>query len=784
MKNPDPQGSKFQLYLNGQSVKTNPISDLDWGDQQFTLAACKKSGSYQQYFNGILEEIRIWKVCRTQEQLQDNLFTRLKGEKQDLIANYTFDFYSEDETELKDSSLLGNHLQLGTGDTQPSSILSTAPISNDIAQVRSAFSGVETQFHDTIDSSPAVQEYADMQYDADYNLLGIMKRCYSYIKEGQWHLYTGYKVGNLVTEWIGQAQFNPQIIGYLEGTPPVPSENMTYGTQGTGTRTYEGAGSQITFVQADEVMYNYATSKETGYNNSYEGSQYMGGGSEMEIVTAPFGLGTTKTIDIEYKTQRGRTVNASSGWFEEQSMSTGVNISREMSASLGGNWESPNEQGQLNPNVGRRWLSGNSGLALVQSETADIFALRLAHNNALVSLQFQPNPDIPKDWNIIAFPLNPRYTQQGTLDGKVGYKEDGSVCTDPNYPQAATYGEYSYFKPKEAYALKKQIDQEKQELQNYYNNFDASPLSDQNINQGFSKILGGLLPGAGQIAANSSYDDAIRKNQSLGRQFSKRNIANTYVWTADGGFFAETTDTMDIMQDCISGSYSFNSASSFGSSLDIDAFVLNGYEMNNSQGTSLNMTKTKSKEATKTFSIDLAINPSGDMQQYDPVTGLPEYEGYDPILVTGRVDAYRFMTFYLDSSKENFEDLFSKVIDPIWLEQSSHPNAIAMRQANQAEKKPGCWRLMHRVTFVSRVLPEFSLEAEDSLENTMQNLDISSNYELMKQLEPFVKNKTGSYVEFADAVTETIETYLPELIPYTEDIIQYAALYFGVEEEI
>ena len=32
----------------------------------------------------------------------------------------------------------------------------------------------------------------------------------------------------------------------------------------------------------------------------------------------------------------------------------------------------------------------------------------------------KPNPDIPKDWNIIHFPLNPLYIKQVTLDGKVG----------------------------------------------------------------------------------------------------------------------------------------------------------------------------------------------------------------------------------------------------------------------------------------------------------------------------------------------------------------------------
>ena len=65
-----------------------------------------------------------------------------------------------------------------------------------------------------------------MQRDTQGNLGGVMKRCYSYLRNGQWYLFTGYKVGNLVAEWIGQAQFDPQVIGYVEGCPPLPSEKL------------------------------------------------------------------------------------------------------------------------------------------------------------------------------------------------------------------------------------------------------------------------------------------------------------------------------------------------------------------------------------------------------------------------------------------------------------------------------------------------------------------------------------------------------------------------------
>ena len=46
-------------------------------------------------------------------------------------------------------------------------------------------------------------------------------------------------------------------------------------------------------------------------------------------------------------------------------------------------------------------MPDNTGLALVQSDTADVFALRMEHTGALVSYEMRPNPNIPKDWNIL-----------------------------------------------------------------------------------------------------------------------------------------------------------------------------------------------------------------------------------------------------------------------------------------------------------------------------------------------------------------------------------------------
>ena len=757
-KNPDPTASMLLLYRNGSPIETEEMEQKpSWGEEQFSLGASKNRG-LQECFSGTLEEIRIWKVSRTQEQIQDNLFTRLKGEKEDLIAYYTFDL--ENETELSDRSLLGNHLAFGIGSNQPTEVISTAPVSNDIAQVQSALARVSTQFHDIIHSRPAVGEYGDLQYDIDGNLTGVHKRCYGYIKNGQWHLLTGYKVGNLVTEWIAQVQADPQIIGYIEGAPPVPSENLTATSMKLGEfEDYNGCSS-VELEEAEAVNYVYAASKEEGFDTAIETS--LATGVDVEV-GAGFGV-TTKIADINCTAGVRNTLEFSNSQLSESSVSYGRNATKTSRLELRGSWDQAGSE--INPAVGRRFVPANTGFALVQSDTMDVFALRLAHNNALVSYRMQPNPDIPKDWNIITFPLNNTYTKQGTLDGKVGVKEDGSVQCDPDYANASTYGQHSYFKPIEAYTLKKKIEREQQELQTYYQSY-------------------------GVDAGGNTSSDEIPKS------LAARNLVNTYVWTADGGFFSESTEVMESVQESTTGSYSF--AGAMGATIDMGisaGSVGMEFSMDALFGSHVETVKTKGKETEKSFGLTVEVEPECDIQLYvNTDAERKKYQGrinegggaYDeegnPVLRPGKVDAYRFMSFYLEPAKENFEDFFNKVVDPIWLEQSDAPNAVALRQAHQGDKKPKCWRIMHRVTFVSRVLPEIEAPNAPPMEKAIRKVNIESNYELIKKLEPFVKNKTQDYAIFAEAVRETLKTNLPELQPHEASIIEYAALYFGVVQE-
>ncbi len=385
-----------------------------------------------------------------------------------------------------------------------------------------------------------------------------------------------------------------------------------------------------------------------------------------------------------------------------------------------------------------RYAADNTGLALVESETADVFALRLYGNDALVGLEMRPNPDIPRDWNLIHFPIDPRYTKQGTLDGRIG------TGTDDDYPNAMTpSSDVSYFKPIEGYALKRRIRDEEERERVTHERF-MTPA------QAFAPRLPDL---------------------------HRRNIVNTYVWTADGGFFAETEEKTDARHDMTGGLYEFKGMAGLSTELEFGVFGVGvTFKLDALFGGHLNRLISKAEDETNLFSVNVALgNVEDDI--YAPASpGVPRKKE------EGKVDAYRFMTFYLDPSNRWHDEFFGRVVDPIWLAESDSPAAVAIRQARQDGKSPACWRVLHRVTYVSRVLPGFTGTKPRTFEQRLRSLDIESNFELITQLEPHVVGYLDDEVAFREAVKRTLADLLPELFGDADVIADYMLQYLGAVE--
>jgi Concanavalin A-like lectin/glucanases superfamily len=742
VKTPDPNGSKLTLYSEGLPIATQPIVNTSVNSDQFSIGATLNANTVQETYKGVFKDLRIWKTVRTQEQLQDSLFTPVLGEREDLLAYYSCN--AESKTEVLDQSLNGYNLTFFKPGQPiaitPPFVISKAPIGNDIPQIQSVLNTAKNVYHEILHSQPGVQEYGDMQVDTAGNLIGVLKRCYSFIKHGQWQLITGFKVGNLVTEWIGQVQSDPQLIGFIEGAPPVPSENLT-------VKDDYSSASSVELTEAQSTNYTYASSRDKGFDTSIEGSATFGGKSES---FAGFGF-VTSMEQTNVRVGIHTSFENSLGWLEDSSSGTGRTTTKASKMALQGN------------TIEGRFIPRNVGFALVQSETADVFALRLEHNNALVSYQMRPNPDIPRDWNIITFPMNATYTKQGTLDGKVG------LTPDSQYPNATTYSpDSSYFKPIEAYSLKNRIQREQEQLKAEFDQFDA----------------GGL----GRRQSVTHFSDAdLAKGRSLDKlpKLHKRNLVNTYVWTADGGLFAESEETLDVQQESMGGSYAFKGMAGLSFSADVAiAKVAMGFELQAMFGGHLNLTVTKSSESQTAFGMNIELDVERDIMQRDRDGNLVLDRSNplqpEPKKQPGKVDAYRFMTFYLEPKTNHFDDFFNRIVDPLWLAQSNDPNAIALRQTQQVVTKPSCWRVMHRVTYVSRVLETVPSSPNlTPLEKTLTTIDVSSNYELIRRLDPLVRNQRESFGTLSKAIRDALKRYLPELLPHAAEVIQYMSDYYG-----
>jgi hypothetical protein len=418
---PDGRGSALTVYVDGAPVATAPLdpASLTPAEDQFTLGALGNA-TLAEFFQGQLEELRVWRVTRTAQEVQDNLFGRLTGEVADLVAYYPFDAGAM----LQDHGLRGNDLVVTGGGWVPSKV----PIGEDTPLARNAILGPPTSFSGLVGSPPVAAEYARLETDGGGAATGVFKRAYSFVDTaGSWRLVTGFKVGDLATQWVGQAQFDPQLIGYLEGAPPVPSENLTV------QDSYAGTGS-VALTEATTTTYTYASTRDSGFNASFELG--VGQGAEeqsfvglMEI-EAPLGIGVgevelTSAAGADVTVAGKATFETSLSWLNDTSTGQGTTRARVSSLELTGSKETM----PAHPSVGARFVPNNTGFALVQSQTADVFALRLVHTGALVAYQMKPNPDIPKDYNIITFPINPHYTKQGVLDGKVGGTSTGTTLT-------------------------------------------------------------------------------------------------------------------------------------------------------------------------------------------------------------------------------------------------------------------------------------------------------------------------------------------------------------------
>ena len=417
----------FVSYLDGVLVAQRTSANValpTFSTSQPIFLACFSGSS--EFTNGQLAEVRIWNKARTQGEIQGDAYKRLSGKEPNLVAYYPLNEIKLEGNTRKVLDLAGNnHGIVNEAITVDDN---TLPIGSD-ALVSAEYSSV------TVESSTKTK-------------VAIMRRFFAYPTNNGVTLLPDKRIETLELKWIGNAQFAPTLLGYIEGPPPVPSENLTLSDD------YNGATS-VELTMSEDVAFSWNRSQDAGLGATID--TFIGAGGTMSILTAPMGMGTS--IDSSTKVGFKGNFDFSYQFQNESSITSSSSLSMTDKLELRG---TPEESTKF-PHLGTRFIPKNIGYALVVSALADVFVTRLARTGKMVGYQVQPVDGIPPDVNTITFLMNPAYTMNGSLDGMTG-----SIATSQRFfkhvpEMRSQYGSLypaSYYRLKEAYELKRQIEAE------------------------------------------------------------------------------------------------------------------------------------------------------------------------------------------------------------------------------------------------------------------------------------------------------------------------------------
>ena len=745
-------GATMELYVDGRQVPVDPASLASfgpYGPDQFRVGGSRDDNRvYRNPFIGMIDEVRVWSQARTQEQIADSLHGYLVGNETDLAGYWSLS--SGSGTIAADLTGAGNDLkfQCVNADAMPSWVQSTAPIGTEAPPVHDVLGGVKTASIATISEGPVAFEYGESQRDRRGNIFSVLKRGYAFVGSGQLQRYTGYKVGDLRTVHIGQVQTKPSLIGYMEGAPPLPSENLTRPFYKDPIAAY---------FQYDDIA-SVSLGQSAGAEVSISGSRSDSRGLETTI-TFGVGGGTTllagpvvppapavliQTVKLAWRAG----VRLSITWSEESSKGSSIvqeyTRATSMEFSNGGDW-APDEV-RL-PSGERRYIPDNIGCAVVKSATADLYGLFLASTGALVSFNIVPNLDIPIDTNLIYFPIDPQYVNNGSLDGRVGLGED----PDPN-----AHGSPSYFRPKEAYALERSIERQTALLASWYEQVDAAGRA-RSQNADLSDL----------ISTAPFYDWTSN--------VPRKNIVNKYVWTAAGGLYKEQEGYSSQRQESFGGSYDFDWRLGATGSIEGEVGPIGlFFEADLLGGTGWTVTVDKDKKASSAIDLEVELKPERCLLKYLDTGKAPFYS---EVPVPGKVDTYRFMSFYIAPSRSNTDTFFNQVISPQWLAASPDPQAAALREAQAVSAGQSAWRILHRVTYVSRIPPPFQVVPDATAAPQLAPpVRLEDNAMFLALLARYLNDKVSpTPVEIGAAVTQLLGPGLTRILPWWADFLNQAA---------
>lgn len=749
--------AQAQIIVNGRTSnpqRLRPADVGDYGGSQFTFGGSVSAGKTILPFHGQIDDVRLFKTRLTEQQVREGMSKPLTGGEDNLAAYWKIDAGSGPT--VYDMTGQGNNGTLAPDTSPPAWLPSSAPLQNEAQYVVNTIGGEADYYVAHIDGAPSVIEYASAEKDAYGKVFSVMKRGYFYrAATGETELQVGYKIGDLDTIFVGQVQSKPTIIGYIEGGPPLPSENQTLaywvGDNGGPARSYAGT-STVTYAETETKTWTFTAASSSTFNGVLNAKGGLIWKSKADVSVGLGAEATTKVVETEVKLGAKLSLGGDIGSTDAVAQNHSNTLSLSTTLSPPGTWEPLDDI--LNPVVGRRYIPNNIGIALVKSATADLFMLALKGTQTPVGYIMAPNDTIPVDSNIIDFPINPNYVKNGTLDGKVG------LVNDPNYPEANDE-RGSYFKPVEAYATKRRIEKQEKDLKAYYDQFDVNKY----------RLLANYDNVKAKLQDSPAFD--FKQNRNL------RSMVNTYVWTAAGGMHREEQSFANTYTETYTGASNLKFAMGAEFAAKVTSPAGGFYvEADTMLGNTWTMTATKSESTQNGFRLTSNVIPTDFLQA--PIITDGVFKGYARDAAPGKVDAYRYMSFLIAPEEDNFTQL-RKVVDANWLANSTTAGAAAMREAMNNPSTP--WRVLHRTTYVSRVPAPFQPVKDDTdAPNITAPANLLSNRWLIEVLNKQIGKPDPTRLEIGAAIDALLgatggQSLLATLIPWWPAFLTAAQVY-------
>jgi hypothetical protein len=713
---------------------------------QFTLGQ-PLGGAGVAGFKGDMAQLALYDEARSLEMIQDQMYVPKQGDESALIACWNFSDAGVDITGGQNNCV----------PPLPNSRLSasSAPLSNEGPYVRNIYGGRSTDLSQSTPGRMAVGSYADAQNVGTPRQRAVLKR--QYLFDPDQSPSRAIQIGELELSYVGQVQSEPALIGYIEGAPPVPSENLTrpyYLEPGNPSYMKYMDTAKVTLLQeaASSLTFSssssHATQIEAGAAIGLLGIQNI---TNLDIGVPPFSV-VTDSLEARGIAQAIVKGFGAIGGGDGQSLQANWSATQRDTMGVNGDWEDfqSDPKRYFNPVVGRRFVVDNAGYALVESLSADLYAITFGPTKASLGSLILPNPAIPPDRNIIVFPMHGKYTKNGTLDGKVGLLND-SDWLDADIQRG------SYFQPAQAYALAASIEQQRQRSESRARQFDPERQA-----HGWDTSLNSVQAVASQDFSSTPADPVALATPVQG-------LVNRYVWTADGGFHAEEQRTGATSTRSYMGNVARGGGGGFHADGEYFLKVGLAWSFDIMATHRVDVQVSKESSSQQTLSLEVLVEGDAFLRAFDPLAPA-DYGGgqgaYRPGAAPGKVKTYRFMTFYLPPSTSNSAH-FQSIVDPVWLRLSNDANARALRQLDASS---ATWRVLHRVTYVERIPPAVaSRPLFTPAHRVVEPVNVEGNAELVRlinaQIPPGTTERSRLIVGNAVAATLNPAPTAPGVYP-------------------